>query len=164
MVTLSSYKSAMDLRGYDINMSEQLWSYEFYSVGPKGRIKKLVQYRPFNIDGRECFNLGFGDWDDETKLFDDLIITDNKDSLKVLVTVAQTVLVFTNSFPNALVHVKGSTPSRTRLYQIGITKNWIEISQLFNVFGYTDDNKWQLFLKNVNYNAFMVYRKKNVYL
>ena len=154
----------MDIRGYDFKMSEQLWSYEFYSEGPKGKIRKIVQFIPFHMEGLNCFNLGFGDWDDENKLFDDLIITDNKDSLKVLVTVAQTVLEFTNSFPDAIVHVKGSTPSRTRLYQIGITKNWIEICQLFNVFGYTTNNQWQLFLKNVNYDAFMVYRKKNVYL
>ena len=154
----------MDIRGYDFKMSEQLWSYEFYSEGPKGKIRKIVQFIPFNMEGLNCFNLGFGDWDYEKKLFDDLIITDNKDSLKVLVTVAQTVLEFTNSIPDAIVHVKGSTPSRTRLYQIGITKNWIEISQLFNVFGYTTNNQWRLFLKNVNYNAFMVYRKKNVYL
>jgi hypothetical protein len=154
----------MDARGYDFKMSEQLWSYEFYSEGPKGRIKKVIQFIPFNMDGLTCINLGFGDWDNENKLFDDSIITDNKDSLKVLVTVAQTVLEFTNSFPDAIVHVKGSTPSRTSLYQIGITKNWLEISRLFNVYGYTTNNQWQLFLKNVNYNAFMVYRKKNVYL
>ena len=101
---------------------------------------------------------------EEKKLFDDFITTNNQDSLKVLITVAKTVLKFTNSLPNALVHIKGSTPSRTRLYQIGITNNWIEISQRFSVFGYTTDNQWQLFLKNVNYNAFMVYRKKIVYL
>jgi hypothetical protein len=154
----------MDVRGYDFKMSEELWSYEFYSEGPKGRIRKTIQYLPFNFEGRACFNLFLGDWNEEKKLFDDLTTTNNQDSLKVLITVAKTVLEFTNSFPNALVHIKGSTPSRTRLYQIGIAKNWIEISQLVNVFGYTTNNQWQLFLKNVNYNAFMVYRKKNVYL
>jgi hypothetical protein len=154
----------MDVRGYEFKISEQLWSYEFYSEGPKGRIRKLIQYLPFNFEGRACFNLFLGDWNEEKKLFDDLTTTNNEDSLKVLITVAKTVLEFTNSFPDAIVHIKGSTPSRTRLYQIGITNNWHEISPLFNVYGYTTNNQWQLFLKNVNYNAFIVYRKKNVYL
>lgn len=153
----------MEIRGYDFKMSEYLWSYEFFSEGPKGKIKKVVQFTPYFTDGRTCINLGFGDWDDEKKLFDDLIITDNKDSSKVLITVAQAVLEFTNTFPDALVYVKGSTPSRTRLYQIGITKNWIEISALFTVLGYSN-NKWQLFLKNVNYEAFMINRKNTVNL
>lgn len=153
----------MDIRGYDFKLYEQLWSYEFYSEGPKGRIKKVVQFIPFIYDGRNCFNLFLGDWNEEINSADDLIISNNQDSLKVLITVAKIVLEFTNSLPEAIVHIKGNTRSKTRLYQIGITKHWIDISALFTVVGYTN-NKWQLFLKNVNYEAFMVYRKKNVYL
>ena len=153
----------MDIRGYELKLTTHLWTYEFYSEGPKGKIKKVIQFTRYNADGRTSFNLGFGDWDDEKKMVDDLIITDNKDSLKVLATVARSVMAFTDIYSNALIHLKGSTPSRTRLYQIGITKNWIEISALFIVLGYTN-NKWHLFLKNDNYDAFMVYLKKNVYL
>ena len=63
-------------------------------------------------------------------------------------------------YPDVLVYVKGSTASRTRLFQMGITKHWVEISALFTVFGLTN-NKWQLLPKNVNYDAFMVLRKKD---
>jgi hypothetical protein len=164
MVILFTYKAGMDVRGYEFKMTKHVWTYEFCSEGPKGTIKKIIQFTPYNADGRTCFNLGFGDWDEENNRFDDLIITDNKDSLKVLATVARSVMAFTDIYCDALIYVKGSTHSRTRLYQIGITKNWSEISQLFYVYGYTNDNKWQLFLKNVNYKAFMVLRKKYVNL
>lgn len=153
----------MEIRGYDIKLNKQLWSYEFCSEGPKGKIKKIVQFFRFTMDGREYFNLFLGDWDEEVNSANDFIVSNNQDSQKVLVTVAQIVLEFTKCFPNAIIYAKGNTPSRTRLYQMGISKHWFEISELFTVLGQIN-NKWQLFLKNVNYDAFMVYRKNNVYL
>ena len=69
---------------------------------------------------------------------------------------------FTDIHPDAFVYIKGSTASRTRLYQIGIIKHWIEISALFTVFGITN-NKWQPFSKNANYDAFIALRKKETY-
>lgn len=154
----------MDIRGYDIKMSKLLYSYEFYSEGPKGNIKKLVQFSPIILGGQRSYNLFFGDWNEEAKSADDLAITNNHDSLKVLKTVAQTVIEFTSIIPNASIYVKGSTPSRTRLYRIGITNNWNEICQLFTVFGHIGNNDWQPFLKNVAYDSFMVRRKKYVNL
>jgi hypothetical protein len=115
------------------------------------------------MNGRECFNLFLGDWDEEINSANDFIVSNNQDSQKVLVTVAQIVLDFTKSYPNATIYAKGNTPSRTRLYQMGISKYWFEISELYIVLGQIN-NKWQIFLKNVNYDAFMVYRKNNVYL
>jgi hypothetical protein len=161
---IHSNKARMDKRGYDVKLAYQLWTYEFYSEGPKGKIKKVIQFTPYKADGQTCFNLCFGDWCEEKGIVDDLTISDNKDSIKVLSTVARSVMAFTDIYPDALIYVKGSTRSRTRLYQMGITKNWVEISQLFTVFGYTNDNKWQLYLKNVNYEAFMVLRKNYVNL
>lgn len=149
----------MDVRGYDYKIFDQLWSYEFISEGPKGKIRKIVQFIPFNYNGRACFNLFLGDWNEEINSADELTISNNQDSLIVLITVAKIVLEFTNGFPGAIIHIKGNTPSRTRLYQIGITKHWVDISALFTVFGYAN-KEWQVFLKNVNYEAFMAYRKK----
>ena len=88
----------MEKRGYEIKLAPRIWNCEFYSEGPKGAFKKVIQFTPYNIDGKTCFNLCFGDWNAEKKLVDDLIITDNKDSLKVLVTVARSVLSFTDIY------------------------------------------------------------------
>jgi hypothetical protein len=154
----------MDKSEYEFKLIKRLWSFEFYSEGPKGKIKKVVSFTPYNVNGRTCFNLCFGDWDETRQMVDDLIITDNKDSLQVLATVADSVLFFSKLYPNTFIYLKGSTPSRTRLYQMGITKYWAEISSLFIVYGYSSNDKWELFLKNVRYDAFLILRKKELYL
>lgn len=164
MVNLISNVVDMDVRGYEYKTDEGLMNFEFCSEGPKGKIKKIIQFTPYYTDGRTCFNLFLGDWNEEKKLFDDITVTNNHDSLKVLTTVAQSVVEFTGRFPDVFVYLKGNTSSRTRLFQIGISKNWPEISSLFTVFGYTENKKWQLFLKNVNYDAFLINRKNNVNL
>ena len=57
-----------------------------------------------------------------------------------------------------MVFAVGSTPSRTRLYRIGISNNLSEIKEDFNVFGYLK-NQWTPFEKNQNYEAFLIVRK-----
>jgi hypothetical protein len=55
-----------------------------------------------------------------------------------LATIAATVLEFTKRFPDVMVYAKGSTPARTRLYQIGISANWDEIVNLHTLKGNLD--------------------------
>ena len=96
----------------------------------------------------------------ENVRLDDAAISDNKDTLKILSTIAAVVLEFTNQFPDILVYAKGSTPARTRLYQMGITGNWKEIDSVMEVFGFVAGN-WESFKKNTNYEAFLAKRKKS---
>ena len=77
----------------------------------------------------------------------------------VLATVARTVIDFTNVHGNHYILAAGSTPAWTRLYQMGISKLWDEISVDFIVQGYIDGN-WRPFEKDVNYEAFLVKRKQ----
>ncbi|MFI5196687.1 MAG: DUF6934 family protein [Chitinophagales bacterium] len=148
----------MNLERYEYVVNEMLLDYEFESDGPKGKIKKLVSYVPQNVGGITYFNLGFGDLNVETGKINDLAISDNKDTEKILVTIAATVLEFTQHFPDIMVYAKGSTPARTRLYQMGIAANWNEIKIALKVFGFVN-GKWQPFEKNVNYEAFLAIRK-----
>jgi hypothetical protein len=104
------------------------------------------------------FNLGFGDTVDDKGIIDDSIISNNADRDIVLATVANTIIDFTNHYGNHYIYATGSTSSRTRLYQIGITGLWEQISIDFDVYGLKDDN-WHEFQKNVNYEAFLVKRK-----
>jgi hypothetical protein len=149
----------MDIRGYEFKTNEGFLDYEFYSDGPKGKIKKVVRFTPQNANGTTYFNLGFGDWDIVENQMDDLAVSNNHDKNQVLVTVAQIVLDFTISFPDLWIYAKGSTSSRTRLYQMAIVANWDRIAPLLYVLGYVND-KWQPFQKKTNYEAFMVLRKK----
>ena len=150
----------MSTEQYPYKVNELFLDYAFERIGPNGVVLKVISFAPQNVDGVTYFNLGFGDADRLTGTVNDLIITDNKDTEKVLTTVAATVLEFTRHFPNMPVYAKGSTPVRTRLYQMGISANWKEIEPILNVFGFVNE-AWQAFETNVNYEAFLVFRKKS---
>jgi hypothetical protein len=76
----------------------------------------------------------------------------------VLATVASTIVSFTKGRDKCAVYAEGSTPARTRLYQMGINSNWEAINKLFFVQGrYKDD--WEWFRNDRNYSAFSVMKK-----
>ena len=61
-------------------------------------------------------------------------------------------------FPDAIVYAKGSTPSRTRLYKMGIIANMKEVELVLDVFGFVD-GKWERFTKNFNYEAYHTWNR-----
>ena len=108
------------------------------------------------------FNLAFGDYDKITKSIDDLSITNNGDSLKVLATVASTVYAFTERYSESWIFATGSTSVRTRLYRMGITNNLAEIQTDFRVFGLSiESNEWEEFIVGEDYDAFLITKKEN---
>lgn len=141
---------------YLLESSPDLLTFEFDSIGPKGIITKVVRYTEINVNG--YYNLGFGDKDPNSGFISDLSVTNNNDSQKVLATVARTLYLFAERYPDSIVLATGSTLARTRLYRIGITNNFAEIEQDFAILGLTD-NQWESFRKNVNYYSFAVRRK-----
>ena len=142
---------------YAFKRTSEVYHYEFYSEGPKGVIKKVVEFQPTSEDN--VYNLAFGDYDDEAKGIDDKVVTNNGDSLKVLATVASTVYAFVEKHPNAWIIATGSTEVRTRLYRMGITNNLAEISGDFHIFGYTKSGDWVRFETGEDYEAFLVTKK-----
>ena len=51
--------------------------FEFYSEGPKGKIKKAIIYTPLNTEGTKYYNLAFGDLNDKTGKIDDLSVSNS---------------------------------------------------------------------------------------
>jgi hypothetical protein len=136
--------------------------FEFDSTGPKGSIKKRIQFKQFSF-GRNVYNVGFGDVM-ETGEINDLINSDNNDSKKVLATVAFAVKSFLQKYPEKYVYASGSCKIRSRLYKIGISNNLEEIQRDFTVYGYHND-QWELFEKHRHYEEFLIKLKnKKVYL
>jgi hypothetical protein len=149
----------MNLNSYNYEIDESFQTYEFVSEGPKGKITKVVAYTEFGtVNGEIAYNLGFGDVDQETGKISDMAVTDNKDSMQVLATVAQTIIEFSARFGKHWIRVKGSTPARTRLYQIGVSEIWDDIKDQFELYGLKND-EYLKFEKNVNYEAFLVRKK-----
>ena len=131
--------------------------YEFTSEGPKGRIRKMVEYT--ETATKNVYNLGFGDYDEITNAINDISVTNNGDSLKVLATVASTVYAFLEKHPNAYILATGSTNVRTRLYRMGITNNLAQINQDFVVYGLTEKATWENFVVGEDYEAFLITKK-----
>jgi hypothetical protein len=145
----------MELERYEVVSDRNREVYEFLSTGPNGTIKKAVH---FNKVRTNLFNLSFGDWDERSRHLDDRARSNNRDREKILATVASTVVDFMAYHPHAILFARGSTQARTRLYQMGISGNWNEISQLFIIEGYYND-AWEPFSKERNYQAFSLRAK-----
>lgn len=141
---------------YEIEASPSLLRFEFYSIGPKGKIKKQIEFKEFP-ESPTVYNIGFGDVDTEGNI-NDLTITGNSDSQKVLATVALAVWRFLEKYPACYVYATGSTKGRSRLYKMGIANNLDELSENFIVFGLFN-NTWEMFEKEKNYEEFLVKRK-----
>jgi hypothetical protein len=146
----------MKLPRYQLKTSETLWTFEFISEGPRGKIPKLIQFNETNLKG--VYNLAFGDKDETTGKIDDLVISNNGDSEKVLATVIASVYAFTDKYPDAYIYATGSTASRTRLYRMGISKYLDEVMKDFEIYGEID-NAWEPYEKDYDYLSFLVKRK-----
>ena len=146
----------MKLPRYELKAEKSLMVFEFISEGTKGQIPKLIKYSETNL--KDMYNLAFGDKHPETGEIDDKTISNNGDSEKVLATVVATVYAFSDKYPDSWIFATGSTKARTRLYRMGITRYIDEIKNDFEIFG-LKENEWEMFHKEVEYDAFLVRRK-----
>ncbi len=144
---------------YQYRSEPLLQLFEFMSEGPKGTIKKIVEYTETGTEN--VYNIGFGDFDETKNSINDISVTNNADSLKVLATVASTVYAFIEKHPEAWIFATGSTAVRTRLYRMGITNNLAEISEDFVVLGYNKEGNWEEFIVGEDYEAFLLTKKDN---
>ncbi len=128
--------------------------YRFYSQGPRGEIEKAVFYDKLS-GSQPLYALSFGDWKEKVNRIDDRVVTNNGDRQKILATVAATVVNFSMQNPGAFIFAVGSTPSRTRLYQMNIASNLTIIIPLFEVEGFIRNN-WEPFQTGCNYSAFLL--------
>lgn len=142
----------MKIERYDVTISTDQTEYRFISEGRQGRILKKVRFTLIHSSG--VYNLGFGDVNPLTGQVSDLDVSDNGDTQKVLATVAGIALNFLHHNPEASLYAKGSTPSRDRLYRMGLTRHYEEISQFLEVYGWTS-KEWEPFNQGKNYEAFL---------
>ncbi|MBS1522052.1 MAG: hypothetical protein JST50_13705 [Bacteroidetes bacterium] len=151
----------MQLDRYQLKAEESLTVFEFTSNGPKGQIPKLIKFSETNL--KDLYNLAFGDKDLTSGDLNDLAISNNGDSQKVLATVVSTVYAFSDKYPNSFIYATGSTKARTRLYRMGITKYLSEITKDFDLYGLRND-EWEVFEKGIEYEAFLAKRKNSNFM
>ena len=150
----------MELSRYELIFDEALSRFTFTSVGLKGEIKKAIVFYEAGPNG--YYNLSFGDVNEETGELNDTIVTNNGDSNRVLATVIAAVYEYSEKYPFRWLYAIGRTNSRTRLYQMGISKYLDQARNDFEVFGFIN-GQWQLFEKGINYESFLARRKTHKY-
>ncbi|MDP4251557.1 MAG: hypothetical protein Q8918_15745 [Bacteroidota bacterium] len=149
----------MNIEKYPYASKRNHKTFLFKSVGPKGTIKKIVSFRLINEQYQNIYNLSFGDQGKTKSAFNDRVVSNNGDRTKVLATVALTVREFFKHFPNAIAYMRGSTPSRTRLYQMEISAHLMEIYEFFDIYG-INYGKPEKFRTGTNYEAFLILLNK----
>jgi hypothetical protein len=145
----------IDSYPYAVNTQRNIFEFTFDSIGPKGIVKKRINYSLKSSLVSTYFHLEFGDWYEETKFLDDLARSNNSDTNKILGTIVETILEVLYKHPDIPIFAKGSTPSRTRLYQIGIAGKLADIRGLLSVYGFKN-GQWELFERSRDYTAFKV--------
>ena len=76
----------MNLERYGYLRGRTYKEYNFYSEGPKGRIRKVVRFLLISDPFSQKYNLLLGDWSEELNDIDDTSITNNGDTEKILAT------------------------------------------------------------------------------
>lgn len=146
----------MQLPKYPLKAESTFTTFEFISEGPRGLIHKLIQFQPTNQEG--LYNLAFGDKNPQTGEVDDLAVSNNGDTDKVLATVVAALYAFFDQHPDAFVYATGSTTIRTRLYRMGITRFYEEVITDFDLYGQVAD-EFEAFVVGKEYDGFIAQRK-----
>jgi hypothetical protein len=146
----------MNLPRYQVVADPTFHSYQFISVGPKGKIVKVIQFSKIEDDPL-VYNLALMDVDPLSGMLQDKVISDNKDRDKILATVGHAVLDFCSRQLGAIILAEGNTLAKRRLYQMQISLHLSEIKHYFDVYGLIDGgNRIEFFEKNRQYKALLV--------
>lgn len=146
----------MKIDAYPLTAGGNQRVFEFVSEGKKGAIQKLILFQ--SVSESDSYNLAFGDKDPLTGDLNDLAVSNNGDTEKVLATVVIALYAFFDEYSNASVYAAGSTPARTRLYRMGISRFYNEVKRDFYVYGRVADRFVPFELHN-EYEGCLVKRK-----
>lgn len=136
---------------YPFRATEDYLSFTFESVSEQRVVRKKAE---FTVMSENVYNFGFGDVTDEGEI-DDLAVTDNKDTYMVFATLIQILLDFFKTHNNKFVYFTGSTQSRTRMYQIVLSKEKANWKDILIVYGMSDGEAVP-FETDCKFDAFMI--------
>ncbi|MCF2506247.1 hypothetical protein L0663_22830 [Dyadobacter sp. CY107] len=142
---------------YPYRASEDALSFTFKSISEERVVPKKAE---FTVMSENVYNFAFGDLDDKGEI-DDLAITNNKDTHLVFATVIQILLDFLDNNESKLVYFKGSTPARTRMYQIILRKEKANWKDRLIVYGIKNDDTIP-FKTDCKFDAFICKTKQKV--
>jgi len=146
----------MKIKGYPLEQNEDATQFVFFSVGNRGRIMKAIVISPYD---RHRWNLAFGDVGPDLEI-DDRVTTNNNDVAKVLGTVAQAAMLFSERYPERSLVIFPVDDKRKRLYNLVFRRKIEEIQGAFVVLG-KRRKRWEWYNPDVEYDAFEFSHKKH---
>jgi hypothetical protein len=147
----------MNYKPYTLNISDNNTRFQFQSVGKRGVFEKVIQFMQLS---NGLYNLALLDYNPFTGDENDLSITDNGDMPEILATVMNATILFTTEFPDKTVYFRGSSKSRTRLYQISINKVYLDLQKDLTIYG-SINNEWVPFEPNLSFDSFLIVKNVN---
>lgn len=145
-------------KGYDMRHNLGMTRFRFTSSGAKGDIEKIVEY---TLVQKNRWNLAFGDV--AGKDWTDNIISDNNDMRIVLQTVANTVHLFLEKYPDQEVFIEPLGEQRKLLYNRIFQQKWAEINPLFSVKGIIGDDDFEDYTPQKRFDYFLITPKNDFF-
>ena len=170
----------------ELTLNEERLQYLFASTGTK-TIIKAIEYSPITVIGNQIvYNLGFGDYDEDTSNIIDDSNSNNGDMYTVFNTVLHTVPLFFETKPDCVLYVCGSDSTddffekckpnckkkcvetcklenrRIKTYRYFVDKNFEELSKEYIFFGKNRkvENAFVQYIPYKEYHDILVYKKK----
>jgi hypothetical protein len=112
-----------------INIKDKI-EYLFASKGQQGMIVKIVS---FTLLEDNLWNLAFGDLHKGS--FDDTVISNNQDIVKIIGTVAKITYEFSDTYPLRSIYIKPVDEKRKRLYNHVFRRHCDFINDTFQIIG-----------------------------
>lgn len=139
---------------YPLESFQQNQAFLFNSIGTKGIVLKAIVFEYLE---ENRYNLAFGDY--KNGQMDDEIVTNNNDLIKVMSTVAHSLYLFMETYPNALVEIDPVDEKRCRLYNTIFKRRHQEVQLLFDIYGINEYSK-EPYNSIQYYQKFEIERKK----
>ena len=135
------------------NLSDSI-VFQFESIGRNGTFLKEVKFNAIkNLPDFYQLVLADIDKDNNRSVLSE---SRNQDMNKIMATVIECMLIFLEKKPTSNIVFSGSTPIRTRLYKIIITKVYDSIKDRFEIQGFSDINGFEIFNMNHEYSFFVM--------
>lgn len=147
----------MDQSLYPIRRNGKKMEFRFWSTNSRGEnaVLKVVTYERVVKYGRVYYNLAFGDFDEQSRIAHDDVVTNNGDMRKILRTVISTIDQFFLERPKDRVHIDGSDAVRRSYYHKIVRDYFDVIFEHYKVRGCVD-RRIELFRANIEYEYLII--------
>jgi len=149
----------MHLPSYEIiEKADDFSEYKFISTGPNGDILKILSFDKIFIDS--LYNLSLVDQLPNGTM-SDTHFSNNNDIRKIMATIVEAMIDYTNNFPDRMIFFQGSDEEgrRISLYQRAISNYLFILEKEFDIYGIRNDGTEEKFVSGQEYGAILAKRK-----